>query len=122
MSYSKSEVVRKILIGFDGLLFFITGLAGLLMVFMWFGTDHVVCRNNYNLLWAFPTHSFAAFYIYSKKTWVKRYFSITAIIYFLLLLAWIFLPQPLSTSLIPIILLLVFRSNIIAKREDNTIS
>ncbi len=121
MSYSKSEGVRKILNRFDGFLFFITGLAGLLMLFMWVGTDHIVCRKNYNLLWAWPTHSIAAFYMYSKKTGAKKYFFITAIIYFLLLLAWIFLPQPLSTSLIPIILLLIFRSYMITKREDNAI-
>ncbi len=121
MSYSKSEVVRKILNGFDGILFFVTGLAGLLMVFMWFCTDHIVCRNNYNLLWAWPIHSIAAFYIYGKKKWVKRYFLITTIIYSLLLLVWFFLPQPLSTSLIPIILLLIFRSYVIAKRKDNAV-
>jgi len=109
MSYSKSEVVRKILNGFDGFLFFITGLAGLLMLFMWVGTDHVVCRNNYNLLWAWPTHVIAAFFIHSQKKRLRRYLLITAIIYSLLLLVWFFLPQPLSTSLIPIILLMIFR-------------
>jgi len=109
MSYSKSEVVRKILNGFDGFLFFITGLAGLLMLFMWVGTDHVVCRNNYNLLWAWPTHMIAAFFINSQKKWLRKYLLITAITYSLLLLVWFFLPQPLSTSLIPIILLMIFR-------------
>ncbi len=34
----------------------ITGLLGCLMLFMWFGTDHQSCRNNFNVLWALPTN------------------------------------------------------------------
>ncbi len=37
------------------LVLFITGLLGCIIVFMWFGTDHQACQNNYNLLWALPT-------------------------------------------------------------------
>ncbi len=110
MSFSQSEGAKKLLYGFDGLLFFITGFAGILMLFMWFGTDHIVCRNNYNLLWAWPTHAIAAFFVHSKKEWARKYFLITGLTYMVLLIVWFFLPQPLSTSLIPIILLLIFRS------------
>jgi hypothetical protein len=109
-NFSKSEGAKKLLYGFDGFLFFITGFAGILMLFMWFGTDHVVCKNNYNLLWAWPIHAITAFFVHSKKNWVKKYFLVTAIVYAVLLIMWFFLPQPLSTSLIPIILLLIFRS------------
>ena len=119
MIFSKSEGAKKILYGFDGILFFITGFAGILMLFMWLGTDHIVCRNNYNLLWAWPTHAIAAFFVHSKKEWAGKYFLITAIAYSVLLIAWFFLPQPLSTSLIPIILLLIFRSYVIARRHDS---
>jgi hypothetical protein len=34
----------------------LTGLLGVLILVMWFGTDHQGCANNYNLLWALPTN------------------------------------------------------------------
>ncbi|MBA3673721.1 MAG: DUF4105 domain-containing protein [Chitinophagaceae bacterium] len=110
MSFSKSEGAKKLLYGFDGFLFFITGFAGILMLFMWFGTDHIVCRNNYNLLWAWPTHAIAAFFIHRKKGWTQKYFFIAAIFYAILLCTMAFLPQPMNKVLAPIILLLIFRS------------
>ena len=42
-------------------LLFITGLLGVFMLLMWFGTDHKICRDNLNLLWALPTNAIAAF-------------------------------------------------------------
>jgi Domain of unknown function (DUF4105) len=110
ISFSKNKVTTQIMIGFDGFFFFIIGLLSLLMIFMWFGTDHVMCRNNYNLLWAWPSHVVAAFYMYSRKKIVKNYFRFTAIANFIMLIAWFFLPQALNTSVIPILLIMILRS------------
>ncbi|HEU4858686.1 MAG TPA: DUF4105 domain-containing protein, partial [Chitinophagaceae bacterium] len=41
---------------FDFFFFVFIGLIGLLILFMWFGTEHAMCKNNFNLLWALPTH------------------------------------------------------------------
>ncbi|MEP6597599.1 MAG: DUF4105 domain-containing protein [Ginsengibacter sp.] len=109
MSRSQNESIKQFLRGFDGFLFFITGFAGILMIIMWFGTDHVVCQNNYNLLWAWPTHAIAAFFVNSKKNWASKYFFITAILYTLILCVLYFVPQHINKALIPIILLLIFR-------------
>lgn len=38
------------------LLLFVTGVLGLLILFMWLGTDHQACQNNWNILWAIPTN------------------------------------------------------------------
>jgi hypothetical protein len=38
------------------LLLIVTGLLGVLMLYMWFGTDHQTCRNNWNVLWCLPTN------------------------------------------------------------------
>ncbi|MEO5649096.1 MAG: DUF4105 domain-containing protein [Ginsengibacter sp.] len=110
LSFSKSLVIQRFLSSFDGFLFFITGLLGVLLLFMWFGTDHIMCKNNYNLLWAWPTNIVAAFYIHSKKSWAKKYFILYALFNLLLLGFWFFLPQHLNPSLIPIIGILIFRS------------
>ena len=116
LSFSKNNSLQRSLFGFDGFLFFTTGLTGCLILFMWFGTDHMVCRNNYNLLWALPTHVVAAFFIHTKKSWAKKYFLITALFNSLVLIAWFFLPQHMNTSLIPIVLLLIFRGTLYGKK------
>jgi hypothetical protein len=38
------------------LMLIVTGLLGCLILFMWFGTDHQSCRNNFNVLWCLPTN------------------------------------------------------------------
>ncbi|MBC7867026.1 MAG: DUF4105 domain-containing protein, partial [Gloeobacteraceae cyanobacterium ES-bin-316] len=55
-----------LLSGLDGLLFFCTGLLGILLIFMWSATDHSMTKNNYNLLWAWPTHFVISFFITSN--------------------------------------------------------
>lgn len=96
--------------GLDGMLFFLTGLLGFILLFMWLGTDHSMTKNNYNLLWALPSHLFISFFISSKKNWVKKYFGFTVIAGILLLASWYFLPQQLNSALVPFVLLLLFRA------------
>ena len=110
LDFSKNKTAAVFLKVFDFLLFFITGTIGILLLFMWFGTDHAMCKNNYNLLWAWPTHFIAAFFIGMKRSWVKKYLLITIAGFLIVLAAWFFLPQQLNTSLLPIVLLLLYRS------------
>lgn len=110
LGYSKNKWVQAFLNGFDGLFFFLTGVLGIILIFMWFGTDHSMTKDNYNLLWAWPTHVLMAFFINSKKSWVRKYFAFTAVALLLVLLSWFFLPQQMNNGLIPIILLLIYRS------------
>jgi hypothetical protein len=77
---------------------------------MWLGTDHMLCRNNWNLLWALPTHAPAAFFLRKKARWMQFYLLVTIIIQTILLIGWIFLPQELNISLLPIVLLVLLRS------------
>jgi len=120
LSFSKNISVQKFIQNFDAFIFFIIGVSGILILFMWFGTDHLMCRNNYNLLWAWPLHTIAAFYTHSKKSSAKNYFTLTAIVNIALLLLWFFLPQHLNISFIPVVMLLIFRSVMI--RNKNKIS
>ena len=116
LTFIKSERAAKALRIFDPFLFLILGLAGLLLLFMWFGTDHVVCRNNYNLLWALPTHVVIPFFIHKNANWSRTYFKIVFWLSVLLLIAWFFLPQQLNPSLVPIILLIILRSWFLSKK------
>jgi hypothetical protein len=110
ISLSKSKFAIAFLQGFDGMFFFVTGVLGIVLILMWTGTDHQMCKNNFNLLWAWPTHFVMAFFVNSKKSWAKKYFKFTAIALMALLIAWLFLPQQMNNGLLPIVLLLIYRS------------
>jgi hypothetical protein len=110
ISLLKNGFAKAFIQGFDGILFFLTGLTGILLIFMWTATDHQMCKYNFNLLWALPTHLIIAFFVNSKKQWVKKYFGLTALLMTALLLAWFFLPQTMNNALIPVVLLFLYRS------------
>ena len=118
LSFTKNAVFRKILFSLDGMLFFITGLLGFLLLFMWFGTDHVMCENNFNLLWAWPVNIIAAFYTHSLRKGAKIYFLIYGLFNLILLCFWFVLPQQINISLIPFIGILIFRSLSIFRRKE----
>lgn len=110
LSFSKNKVATAILYYFDLAFFLFIGLMGMLLVFVWLGRVDAVCRNNYNLLWAFPTHAVVVFWIRRKKTWVVNYFRLTALISLLLLAVWAWLPQQLNNASLPLVILILVRS------------
>jgi hypothetical protein len=104
---------------FDFLFFTLLGLIGLLMTYMWLGRIDDVCRNNINILWALPTHIIAVFFIRKKAAWIKYYFLITAIIAALLLIGFPFGLQRMNTAVLPILVIIIFRSyNLYKIRND----
>ncbi len=109
-SYYGGNSVQSWLRRFDGLLFFLAGITGIVLLFMWSGTNHAMCRYNYNLVWALPTHSLLAFFTASKSRWVQTYFGSTALLSAFLLLGWFYLPQQMNPGFIPLVVLLMFRS------------
>ena len=115
-SFSKNKTLQVLLKWLDGILFFITGLLGCLFIFMWWGTDHFMTKDNYNLLWAIPFNCVAAFYTGKNKKG-KSYFLFTSFVYTLLVLSWFFLPQQLNIALLPFVILLMVRSYLIFKSK-----
>lgn len=106
----KSKFAQAFLQGFDGLLFFLTGTLGAIFIFLWTCTDHQMFGANFNLIWAWPTHMILAFFVNSKKSWVKKYFKCTAVALMAVLVSWYFLPQQMNNGLLPLVLLLIYRS------------
>lgn len=86
----------------------LTGLLGTLLLFMWFGTDHKPCAENFNLLWALPTN---LLFIFRKKQYKYALIAMGCI-----LLAFVLhftgVQQLLIPEMLPILLslLIVFRS------------
>jgi hypothetical protein len=103
---------------FDFFFFVIVGLIGVLILFMWFGTEHAMCKNNFNLLWALPTHLPVAFMLFTKKQWVNNYFRFIFFYTIALLVAWFFLPQQFNTALLPIVGIILIRSFFLSKRNQ----
>lgn len=101
---------------FDFFFFFTVGTIGILILFMWFGTDHAMCRNNFNLLWALPTHLPVAFMLFNKKNWINTYFRFIFFYTIALLLAWSFLPQQFNTTLLFVVGIILIRSFYLSKR------
>lgn len=99
----KKSKITKI---WNGAFVFVAGLAGVVILVMWFGTEHVPTKNNLNVIWAFPTHLIAAFWIW-KSASKPMYFRIFTAINLLLLITFFVFPQELSISLIPILLTLI---------------
>lgn len=120
LSFFKSKAMHEILLRFDSFLFFITGLLGILFLFMWFGTDHIMTKANYNLLWAWPTNVVFAFFLRKTKRWVFFYLCIYATFSLIVLALWFLLPQQLNPAIIPIMGILIFRSYINASKKRNT--
>ncbi len=105
--FTRSQKIANV---FDITYFLLLGLVGSFMLFMWFGTDHELCRDNYNLLWALPTHLIAVFYVQKNARFKKIYFGATAVLALVVLLFWKVLPQELNIAFLPLILLAGIRS------------
>ena len=105
-----SKNTGKFLSVFDFILFFISGVMGVFVLFMWFGTDHPECKNNFNLAWAMPFHFLIVFFLFRKWQWLKYYFFINSILLLTLLILWKWLPQEMNNALIPVVCLLLVRS------------
>jgi hypothetical protein len=110
LSLFKNRYISGVLRKLDLLLFLSVGLLGILLILMWVATDHVMTKNNYNLLWAWPMHVIYAFVMNRNSVRVRMYSLLTAIFLVLLLCCWFFLAQQMNNALIPLVLLLIYRS------------
>lgn len=108
---------KKISLLLDKIIFGCSGLLGILLVFLWFGTDHEVMEQNYNLLWAMPLHFPAVFFLFRKR-WAgfsRKYFFVTSVSLILIAVFWRLIPQELPAEIFPLILLLALRALFVTK-------
>ena len=103
--------------GLDIWLFGLTGLLGILLTFLWFGTDHQTFGNNLNVLWAFPLHLPLAFMLLGRQLspFVKNYFLVFSVLMIIIVLIWKIFPQDFHPAVLPIIIMLALRAWYIAK-------
>ncbi len=111
---AKAQRVARIV---DSFLLYLTGLLGLLLVFMWWGTDHRMTKDNYNLLWALPTNFVAVLFLWRSPSWLAKYFYFAFALTALLLISWFWLPQELNVSLVPFVFLMLYRYGSLAMKQ-----
>ena len=96
----------------DFTLFFITGLAGLLLLFLWFLTDHSQTVSNFNVLWVFPLNIIMAFVLVKRKTppqWIRKYLWILLVFILCIPIIWVLKIQVFSPLIIFILVALTLR-------------
>ncbi len=95
----------------DVTLFSITGLVGVLILLLWFATDHKGTHQNYNLLWAFVLNIFVMGQVVrvNPSAWFVRYLKFLVILLCLLTFHWIVGVQVFAIGLIPLLIALLVR-------------
>lgn len=110
-SYTK-KVNRKKTRLFDSLLFFVAGVAGLIIFFLMFFSEHPCVDKNWNLVWLNPLQLLIVpiFFVKSLSKCVISYHFINFVALSLFVLGFIFIPQALEIAFIPYILAILVRS------------
>ena len=92
-------------------LFIVTGLAGVLILFLWFATDHLATKANFNSLWAFAPNIIIAFIVIKKQipSWMITYIIFLTILLGITCILWMFKIQVFSILLIIVLLVLAIR-------------
>lgn len=99
---------------------FVTGFLGVLILVMWFWTDHQGCQNNFNVLWALPTNLIMAFLPKRNK---DKYAWVGILLIFVSLLLHVFNVQGLPLlELSPLLLALLFIFGNMIRRRGNEAS
>jgi len=96
----------------DFFLYFMTGLAGILLFFLWFLTDHSATALNFNILWAFPLNLVASYFLaYRNKIpgWLPKYILIQVGLLIMVIVLWLFQIQIFSPILAVILLTFAIR-------------
>ncbi|MDO7135420.1 lipoprotein N-acyltransferase Lnb domain-containing protein [Algibacter lectus] len=95
----------------DVSLFSITGIIGVVILLLWFATDHTGTHQNYNLLWAFVLNIFVIGQLFRKtpSAWFTKYLKFLVIMLCLLTLHWCIGVQVFAIGLIPLLVALFIR-------------
>ena len=105
----------------DVVLFGVTGMFGIVILLLWFATDHSATAQNYNVLWAVPLNIFVIGQLFKKqvKNWFKSYLKFLIIMLCLMTLHWLIGVQVFSIGLIPLLLALMIRYLFLLRHYNN---
>lgn len=125
-AFFKLDVLLK---AWASILFLLTGVLGVVLVFMWFGTDHIATKGNLNLLWANPLWLILVVVIWIKKwqakmasTYLYLSLGMLALVLFFLMLPQEFHPGARILIVNWAVLFYFFYRNQIMQEKKNQIS
>lgn len=98
---------RFLVLFFDSVFLTVLGFLGVLVLFLWFGTDHGPTKLNFNLLWANPIHIVTLLFVVFKVKFLSNYALFMAFYSFAIVLFWIALPQEFNEATRPLVLVQV---------------
>jgi hypothetical protein len=110
LSFSTNRWAQRTLNVFDSIFFLFIGFVGIMIVTLWAIRVDTVCRNNFNLAWALPTHFFVAFVVWLKRKWLQQYFRVVFVLTLLFGISWAFIPQQINMAVLPILGIILIRS------------
>ena len=95
----------------DTLIFLISGSIGVLIIYLWFFSNHFAGAQNFNFLWAFPFNFALIFAIYKNKipNWSIGFIKLLIIMIILLFLHWSTGVQKYNLTLLPLFVALLIR-------------
>jgi hypothetical protein len=116
-SFFRSKAIASFQSIMDRIIFVLSGLLGLLLLFMWFGTDHLSFASNLNLVWAMPINLLVAFSINRSRKWLKMYLRYYSLLLLLMMIPVLLQPGIINVGLFPLILALSFRAWMLSRDE-----
>jgi hypothetical protein len=98
-----------------------TGILGVLIVFLWFFTNHSTTPNNFNFLWAFAPNFIVAFLMINNqpKQWLASYFKILLFLLIIIPILWFFNIQHYPFTIIPLLIFFCIRYLFLIKTLKN---
>lgn len=88
----------------DFILFFISGLIGLILLYLWLFSSHKTSPNNFTILWAFAPNLVISFLLLKTriKNWIQKYVIVLLLFILIIPVLWIFKIQVFPLVLIPV--------------------
>jgi len=107
----KNILSQKRSIWLDFILYFSTGLVGIVVLLLWFATSHTATYKNFNFLWAFAPNLVIAFLLLKSKlpTWLRYYNWFLLFLLVVMVILWLLRIQVFNLALLPFILALAVR-------------
>ena len=105
----------------DSILFSLLGLAGILVGLLWFATDHIATKENFNIIWLFPGHILVPLILFriNLSKWINIYFILALVSNIAMIIFWSVIPQQLHIAFVPIMGVIIIRSLVILIQNKN---
>jgi hypothetical protein len=105
ISYRMRHTKRSLLVA-EGFLLSVCSLISMLVIFLWFMTDHTTTQNNWNILWASPLHLVVLF-LRNKKSVIRVFSAAQLVVCIATLAAFPIIPQVMHVAVLPILGMLI---------------